>query len=308
MKKILLLGSDGYIGSSFYLKNKNKYNITNIDIKWFSSNKNNSIDFNTLDKNFIQAFDVIILLAGHSSVKMCDGDLSSSFNNNVRNFCNLICKLSSTQKFLYASSSSVYGQTNMTAVDEEYNTFIPNNYYDLSKQAIDLYASISDINYYGLRFGTVGGWSPNLRSDIMINAMVCSAKTDDHIKLYVKDILRPILGINDLCRAFEAIIDSKENHKGIYNLASLNSTSGDIAYRVSNVLKVPVKEYNISEIQQITNVKLQAKSYNFAIDTTKFKKTFNFTFNDTVESVTEDILSKYDSCIKTNRNCFIKYV
>lgn len=307
MKKILLLGSKGYIGSYFYTKYKNIYDITGIDINWFTSEKNTAIDFNTLSKSFIQKFDVVILLAGHSSVKMCDGDLLSSFNNNVRNFCNLILKLSETQKFLYASSSSVYGQTNEIAVNETYNTFIPNNYYDLSKQTIDLYALISNINYYGLRFGTVGGWSPNLRSDIMINAMVCSAKTDNHIKLYHKDILRPILGIKDLCRSLEAIIESNTNNKGIYNLASLNSTSGDIAYRVSNVLNIPIKEYNINEIEHITNIKLQAKSYNFAIDTTKFAKTFDFTFKDTVESITEDILNGYNTCIKTNRNYHMRY-
>jgi nucleoside-diphosphate-sugar epimerase len=307
MKKVLLLGGHGYIGSYFLLKTKDIFDIASIDIDWFSLEKNNSTDFNTLSKEYIQKFDTVILLAGHSSVKMCEGNILSSFNNNVRNFCNLISKLSKTQKFLYASSSSVYGQTNMQVVDEEYNNFTPNNYYDLTKQVIDFYASISDINYYGLRFGTVGGWSPNLRTDIMINAMVHSAKIDNHIKLYVKDIMRPILGINDLCNALKTIIESNQDNRGIYNLASLNSTSKDIAYCVSNVLNVPVKEYNNLEIEQITNCKLQSKAYNFAIDTNKFQEKFNFSFNDTIESITKSIVNDYDACQKTNRSYYIKY-
>jgi len=204
MKKVLILGGNGYVGSYLNHSLKNDFEITNIDLNWFSEHSE-SVDFSDLSGDYLNNYETLILLAGHSSVKMCDKNMLSSFKNNVDNFVELLEKIQSGQKLVYASSSSVYGQTNNSIVSEDYNTFVPNNYYDLTKQIIDNYAQQSDVNYYGLRFGTVNGWAPNLRVDIMINAMVNSALTDGHIKLYIKDIMRPILGINDLSRAMKEI-------------------------------------------------------------------------------------------------------
>lgn len=305
MKKILLVGGNGYIGS--YLKFKfselqdSKLGLTSVDINWFS-NENNAVDFKSLSREYLQSFDVIILLAAHSSVKMCDGNMLSSFRNNVENFIEIIDKIGKDQKFIYASSSSVYGDTKNSIVSENYNTFTPNNYYDLTKQIIDTYALQSNLNFYGLRFGTVNGWSPNLRTDIMINSMVNSALIDGHIKLYIKDIMRPILGINDLYRAILSIIKSEDRNPGIYNLASFNSTSEEIANSVSEILKLPVKFYDKKEIEKITNVKLQTTAYNFAISSKKFEKEFNFEFQENINTIVNSLITNFRNCEKSNRN------
>lgn len=262
--------------------------------------------YNNLTKQYISEFDCIILLAGHSSVKMCDTDMVSSFNNNVKNFINLLSKINKTQKLIYASSSSVYGDTNKKIVDEDYNTFKPYNYYDLTKQIIDAYAEKSNLNYYGLRFGTVNGWSPHLRIDVMINSMVYCAKQENHIKLYIKDIDRAILGIDDLANSLHAIINNNSNNAGIYNLASFNDTAEHIAQDVSAVCNVPIVEYQLNDLHKITNVKAQTKSYDFSIDTKKFENTFKFKFKETSKSISENLLIKYNNCLKTSRN-EIKY-
>ncbi len=307
MKNILLIGGNGYIGSFLNTSMRDRYDIEIIDINWFNDNKSVSSDFKNLRNEYIEKFDVVILLAGHSSVKMCDTDMNSSFNNNVDNFVKLISKINKGQKFIYASSSSVYGHTGNSIVDEKYKMFEPNNYYDLSKQIIDMYVAKNDIEYYGLRFGTVNGWSPRLRTDIMINAMVNSALTDGHIKLYIKDIMRPILGIKDLCRAIEAIIDCDSDKRGIYNLASFNNTSEGIAKGVSHVMCMPVLEYKVSDLEKITNVKLQTTAYNFAIDSSKFETEFGFKFEESIESITQSLVDGFENCERTNRNIIKKY-
>lgn len=300
MKKVLIIGGNGYIGSKLIKDYQTQYDITNVDLCWYNKPVNAcyQVDYNTLDKIFLQKFDVIILLAGHSSVKMCDGSLISVFNNNVKNFIKLISKLKPHQKFIYASSSSVYGNVGKNIVNEKYNGFIPNNNYDITKYTIDLYSPQFDTQYYGLRFGTVNGYSPVVRNDIMINAMTYNSLKDKEIKLFVKDIIRPILGINDLSRAIKCIIDTNEDHKGIYNLASFNNTAEKIAYEVSDITKAPVKEQDI---------KLNIKPYDFSIDSSKFKKTFNFEFKETVKSITEGLINNIDNIIFTNRNQFKKY-
>ena len=239
-------------------------------------------------------------MAGHSSVKMSEGNLNSCFNNNVRNFIDLIEKLDK-QKLIYASSSSVYGSVGGKTVNEKYYGFEPYNQYDISKHTADLYAQKSDVEYYGLRFGTVNGCSPVLRTDVMINAMVNSALRDGHIKLYIKDTMRPILGINDLCRGIKSIVEYDEDKRGLYNLASFNKTAEQIAYEVADVMGVEVKEYE-TDPTQVKNVKSQTKAYNFSISTLKFRKEFKFKFQDTVESLATDLKENWDSMTKTDRS------
>ena len=236
---------------------------------------------------------------------MSEGNLNSCFNNNVRNFIDLLEKLGK-QKLIYASSSSVYGSVGGKTVNEKYFGFEPYNQYDISKHTADLYAQKSDVEYYALRFGTVNGYSPFLRSDVMINAMVNSALVDGHIKLYIKDTMRPILGINDLCRAVDAIIECDEDKRGLYNLASFNKTAEQIAYEVADVMGVEVLEFE-ADPTQIKNTKNQTKAYNFSISTLKFRKEFGFKFKDTVEGLATELKDRWDDMKKTNRSEAVDY-
>ena len=272
MDKVLIIGGNGYIGTRLheYLSIDDVEDIDLIDTCWFGKVIEDTIvaDYKTMSKEFYSEYDTIILLAGHSSVKMSEGDLTSCFHNNVTNFVELLEKIKDSQKFIYASSSSVYGSVGGRTVNEKYYGFEPYNQYDISKHTADLYAVKSDVEYYGLRFGTANGYSPVLRTDVMINAMVNSALRDGEIKLFIKDTMRPILGLNDLCGAVETIIDCREDKRGLYNLASFNKTSEQIAYEVSDTINIPVKEYD-ADPTLITNTKVQTKCYNFSISTKK---------------------------------------
>ena len=87
MLKIMLIGSSGYIGSRFYFEHCKKYKITNVDFNLFYD-VNSSIkeDFSNLSKSFINKHDVIILLAGHSSIGMSSGDMLPVIENNFINY------------------------------------------------------------------------------------------------------------------------------------------------------------------------------------------------------------------------------
>ena len=295
LNKTLIIGHRGYIGSRLI----QEIDADGIDINWFRPG-DNDIDFKDLTREYYSEYDNIILLAGHSSVKMSESNLNSCFNNNVRNFIDLLEKLDK-QKLIYASSSSVYGSVGGKTVNEKYFGFEPYNQYDISKHVADLYAQKSDVEYYALRFGTVNGYSSFLRTDVMINAMVNSALTDGHIKLYIKDTMRPILGINDLCGAVKTIVECDEDKRGLYNLASFNKTAEQIAYEVANVMGVEVKEFE-ADPTQIKNTKNQTKAYNFSISTLKFRQEFKFKFKDTVESLTRELKYNWDKMEKTNRS------
>ncbi len=300
MKNILLLGNKGYIGSYLEYALSERYNITGVDIGWFVEDSC-PIDYKTLTKQYLANYDSVILLAGHSAVRQCEGDMSSSFKNNVSNFVDLLSKLEK-QKLIYASSSSIYGSVLSAGetADETHPEYVATNYYDLSKYVIDQYAKLSGKQYYGLRFGTVNGFSPRLRTDIMINAMVNSALSNGHVKVFEGGIHRPILGIRDLGRAMEAIINSQEQNAGVYNLASLNSTSGEIGQEVARIM-----ECELIEDTPLTANK--SKPYDFQIDSSKFIETYNFNFQETVETITVSLKNNFDKCEKFSRHYEVEY-
>ncbi|PWU24247.1 hypothetical protein C5B42_00310 [Candidatus Cerribacteria bacterium 'Amazon FNV 2010 28 9'] len=290
MKKVLILGGTGYIGSALtsYLQE----DIQTVDLEWFgnvNNPANQKIDYDELPKKFFSSFDVVILLAGHSSVAMCEDNRHSSFENNVAKFVRLLDKLDD-QAFIYASSSGIYGKTGENIVDETFDRYVPTTYYDLQKKEIDLYASLSSLNYYGLRFGTVNGYAPNLRTDLMINKMFLDAKEYGKIHVSNPHIHRPLLGIADLCRVVNSII-LDPTHPGIYNLASFNTQIGEIAQRVGTMMDVPVV------------VDSPQPSYNFSISTNKFEQQFDFHFQETPGSIV-DGLKKYYT--KAHREARVK--
>lgn len=217
--------------------------------------------------------DATILLAGHSSVKMCENDPDGAWVNNVDFFRSV---LRNSKKLIYASSASVYD--GVADPRETCTDFNLKGVYDLTKRTIDNLALLSDKEFYGLRFATVNGWSPNLRVDVMLNKMVYDAKENGVIIVTNPQLIRPILGINDLGRAVQAIVDSKEDKKGIYNLASFSASVLDMAQAVGDKYEVPV------EVRE-TN----ATPYAFGIDTSKFRTAYNFEFTDTMESIIDSL-------------------
>jgi nucleoside-diphosphate-sugar epimerase len=285
MKNILIIGKDGYIGSALGMFLEKDFHVTAIGSK--------SDDYNLLSKTQLDTFDYVILLAGHSSVQMCDGPLRGIWNNNVRNFKNLVDKLSDNQRLIYASSGSVYGNNNTDQIyTENFINYSYINNYDLSKISLDILAENcinQGKNIIGLRFGTVNGGSPNLRIDLMINAMAHSAITNGYITIMNKHVQRPVLGLQDLCRAMKQIIVSNFT-PGIYNLASMNLNVDQISQTVKDILKVDIIDNGYSS------------TYDFAINTDKFCNSYNFKFVETVSSITESVVKS----IHSNKTALVK--
>lgn len=319
-QRVLIVGGCGYVGSRLYdVLTEHRFYPDSVDLEWFGNHSgilNDQKDYAHMEPSEFAVYDAIVLLAGHTSVKM-SGDGLSTMRNNVDNFVSLLDRLSSLPhppKVIYSSSSSVYGNSKSKQVKESDDKFVPNNFYDLSKHEIDLYAtmynSIGKLQIYGLRFGTINGWSKNLRVDVMINAMFSSAITNKHINLFNPQVHRPILGIEDLCKAVVTILHqgTREN-VGLYNLASFTSTSEEIAKRVSKALDNTTVMLRAAERFETSdlNIKLQTMAYDFSMDTTKFQHAFNFKFKDTIESIVNGLKEGEHTVVKTYRNQMIVY-
>jgi nucleoside-diphosphate-sugar epimerase len=298
-KTVLIIGGNGYIGSRLIHDLHLVYTMHSVDACWFDSPLSTTElkDYRTLSKQELSKYDAVVLLAGHSSVKMCDGPILSSWNNNINNFIDLINKLDKSQLLIYASSGSVYGSSNKVSVEDVPLKFKPINNYDLTKYSLDLHAQKfikEGYNIVGLRFGTVNGWSPNTREELMINSMTKKSLYDGEIIVSNKNIKRPILGISDLSQAVKTIIDNPVS--GIFNLASFIDTVENISLGVGNMLN--------SKVQETLNT---TGAYDFIMDTTKFKESYNFTFNASIDSIVKELTDNFEKTRFSDRNRFINY-
>jgi nucleoside-diphosphate-sugar epimerase len=276
---ILVIGGSGYIGSRLV-----SHLIShNYEVEVYGSRSN---DYNKLTKEFLEPFKTIILLAGHSSVQMCVGDIKSPWHNNVRNFINLVEKTSKDTKIIYASSASVYGNSNDVSTENKMSFEIVNNY-DLTKITLDIAAQkylAEGRQILGLRFGTVNGGSPVIRRDLMINMMVYTALNEGKITVANKHINRSILCINDLVRAVERIVYQGRHNfiPGMYNLASFTATVDEISSYVSKKLGIEIVDKGNT-----------AGAYNFDINTDKLCNDYDFKFTETIESTVDSVVDCY---------------
>jgi nucleoside-diphosphate-sugar epimerase len=311
MERILLIGSQGYVGSALEPQLYAKYGVgvDACDIGWFVDSRSLSHfplyrkDYKEIKGFSIEKYDAVILLAGHSSVPMCKDDLRSALNNNVRNFWDLLGKLRDDQPLIYASSGSVYGSG--SGQFREGDALAPAfNWYDLSKQEIDRIALLSGKKTYGLRFGTVCGASPNPRTELMLNSMFLSAKNTHTVRVNNLKKVRAILGMKDLVAGVMAILKRVEEagakNSGIYNLASFNAEIGYMADKVCSFMDA------------IKQVVPDNPTYDFALNTQKFQEVFDWAPKDTIESILLDLKKNYGKINEAqretlSRNRMIKY-
>ena len=144
-------------------------------------------------------------------------------------------------------------------------------------------------SFYSLRQGTVCGFGPRMRFDLVVNKMIKDAILYKKIHTIDKNIWRPILDISDACAVYDKIINNKVP-KGIYNVYSYNITVDQIAKKIQKFL------YSKGLFVKIVkNFKVKEKR-NYKVSRKKIEKYIKFEFK-TIDDTITDI---YDNIINWN--------
>jgi nucleoside-diphosphate-sugar epimerase len=270
--KILVAGGAGYIGSVLVPKLLERdYQVDVVDLLWFGNHLPTGIrvlekDVLDLTEEQVRGYDQVIFLAGLSNDPMADYSPSKNFVSNAASAAYLayLAKRVGVKRYIFASSCSVYGYT----VNELYNEdspAMPSYPYGVSKlQAEYGVLQLKDNNFsvIVLRKGTVCGYSPRMRLDLVINTMFKTAVTEDVITVNNPAIWRPILAIQDAVNSYVRAVECSEGISGVFNIMSGNYTLGELADYVYDGVREYLKrtvKLKIKHVHDLRNYKVSGE-------------------------------------------------
>ncbi len=253
MKKIFITGGAGYVGAVLVPKLLDKgYEVTVIDLMIYGSNVLPNHNKLTAVEGDIRDIDLMRkLIPGHDAVihlACISNDPSFELNPDLGKSINLdpfepmvqIARDSGVGRFIYASSSSVYGIKDEPNVTEE---MVLEPLTDYSKFKADCEEILSkypskDFTCVTIRPATVCGFSPRLRLDLTVNILTNFAVNKGFIKVFGGNQKRPNIHIQDMTDLYIELLQlpSEKINGKTFNAGYENFTVNEIAGMVKNVV------------------------------------------------------------------------
>jgi nucleoside-diphosphate-sugar epimerase len=197
-----------------------------------------------------------------------------------------IARKSGVNRFIYASSSSVYGVKSEERVTEKLSVEPLTDYSKykaICEEILFKYYS-NDFVCTVLRPATVCGYSPRQRFDLSVNILTNHAINNGSIRVFGGTQFRPNIHIEDMVNAYLLVLNSSSQiiNAKVYNVGSENLSINQIAQEVSKHTKVVNIEHEDTD---------DLRSYR--IDSSKICEELGFNFMKSVGDAVVDLVAAF---------------
>tara|TARA_Y100000590_G_scaffold18275_1_gene21740 strand:+ start:4855 stop:5835 length:981 start_codon:yes stop_codon:yes gene_type:complete len=300
MSKILITGGAGYVGSvltPYLLMKGHKVSVFDLMIYGedvIEKNKNlklikGDIRDQDLLKKILPDHDVVIHLACISNDPSFELNPKLGKSINLDAFTPLVelSKKNNVKRFIYASSSSVYGIKNEKNVHEDMLLEPLTDYSKYKAECEKILNKHISENFTPvvIRPATVCGYAPRQRLDVVVNILTNLAYHKRSISIYGGKQLRPNIHIKDMAHAYEVLINAPKSKVAgqIFNAGYENQTVLELANTVKKVVG--------DDVKLISETTDDNRSYH--ISSNKIKKTLGFETKYTIKDAVHDLKSAF---------------
>ena len=307
MLKIFITGGAGYVGSELVPKLISEgYEVTVFDLMIYgenvlpSSKKLTKIKGDIRDQkmleNHIPGHDVVIHLACISNDPSFELNPSLGKSINLDAFEPLvkICVKKGVKKFIYASSSSVYGIKKEKNVTEDMKLEPLTDYSKFKGDCENILNKYKSENFITttIRPSTVCGYGKRQRLDLVVNILSNHAYHNRIIKVFGGNQLRPNIHIKDMVNSYLTVLnaDPKKINGEIFNVGFKNQSVNELASEVKDVVGSDIKIINTE-----TN---DNRSYH--VSSQKIKDVLGFETRYSVKDAVNDLKNAFEKKILIN--------
>jgi nucleoside-diphosphate-sugar epimerase len=238
------------------------------------------------------AFVSLACISNDASFEL-DEALSTSVNMDAFEPMVMAAKNAGVKRFIYASSSSVYGVSDKPDVTEDH-PLVPLSLYNKFKGMCEpLLKKHADDGFTGVIFrpATVCGYAPRLRLDLSVNILTNHAINAGKITVFGGSQLRPNLHVQDYCDAVKLFLTapSEKIQKETFNVGYQNLSIMEIANMVQRIVSEEFPEKG--EVAIVTTPSDDLRSYH--INSEKIKKVLGYAPRHTIEDAVRDLCKAF---------------
>jgi nucleoside-diphosphate-sugar epimerase len=312
ISNVLITGGAGYVGHVLTPRLLAAgYNVTVYDALYFGSRLPNDPKLRVISGDIrdtakladaLKEQDAVLHLAciSNDASFELDEKLSQTINYDCFEPLVAAAKASGVKRFVYCSSSSVYGVSDEPNVTEEH-PLVPltlyNKFKGMCEPTLWKYKA-DDFTCVVMRPATICGYSPRTRLDLSVNILTNHAVNKGTITVFGGNQMRPNLHIEDMVDAYQMMLEAPHEkiHGEIFNIGFQNYSIAEIANMVKKVVEEEMPEKG--DIKIVTTPTNDMRSYH--VNSDKVKRVLGFEPKRSIEDAVRDLTRAFGNHLMPN--------